>query len=81
MSGKYHLQEKKIENAIIECSDTESLGDTSMDLCSAEHIVFEDALRDEAQRWLADHGAQLFALEASKFLSRERRRKNLASKR
>lgn len=40
---------------------------------------WEDLVREEAQSWLAAHGAKLFALEASKFNAQEAKRKNIRS--
>lgn len=37
----------------------------------------ESLVRDEVQLWLASHGSKLFALEASKFMAAESKRKNV----
>lgn len=41
----------------------------------------EAAVRDEIQQWLSKHGKALFALESSKFLSAEKRRESIKSRR
>lgn len=38
-------------------------------------------IRDGVQNWLAIHGPKLFALEASKYLATEAKKKNLRSNR
>lgn len=42
---------------------------------------WESLVKDTTADWLAIHGAKLFALEASKFLAQEARKKDLRSKR
>lgn len=41
----------------------------------------EGCVRDEVQLWLASHGTKLFALETSKFLAAESKRKTVPGKR
>jgi len=56
---------------------------------STEEYMYEDgmdtgiegAVRDEVQLWLASHGTKLFALETSKFLAAESKRKTVPGKR
>lgn len=49
---------------------------------SMEREDLEEAIiRDQVQLWLDQHGTKLFALESSKFLSQEKRRKDVANKR
>lgn len=43
--------------------------------------VLEEHIRCEVQSWLAQHGAKLFALEASKWMTQEKRKKDIASRR
>lgn len=64
-----------------------SSGDSSTS--TTEEHMYEEGLepgieglvRDEVQLWLASHGKQLFALEASKFLAAESKRKNVRGNR
>jgi len=42
---------------------------------------WELLVREEAQAWLAAHGAKLFALEASKFNAIEAKKKNIRGNR
>lgn len=51
-------------------SDTEVLDDE-----------YEWVIRETVQNWLDIHGAKLFALETSKFLATEARKKNLKTNR
>lgn len=41
--------------------------------------LWEELVREEVKDWLAMHGAKLFALEASKHLATEAKKKNLRS--
>jgi len=42
---------------------------------------FEQVVKDATAGWLAIHGAKLFALETSKFLAIQEKKKNLRSNR
>lgn len=57
------------------CSTTEDMQEDEMD------SVTEELIRDEAQNWLAIHGPKLFALESSKFLVAEAKRKTVRGNR
>lgn len=69
---------KKVVNA--DCLSISS-GSTStteeIDMESAMDPAIEDCVRDETQKWLALHGPKLFALESSKYLAAESKRKNI----
>jgi len=41
----------------------------------------ESCIKEEVQLWLASHGCKLFALETSKFLAAESKRKTVPGKR
>lgn len=75
-----HGPTKEKCDEVIDLSSTESIGDASMDDETADRI-YEETLRNEIQHWLSNHGTHLFALETTKFLAREQRRENLATKR
>jgi len=43
--------------------------------------LYESIIREEAKEWLSTFGPKLFALESTKFLTQEARRKDLKSRR
>lgn len=50
-------------------SSDSSSGETSSD----DGVDCEPIVRGEAQKWLAEHGQRLFALESSKFLAKQQK--------
>lgn len=57
-------------------SSSSSEEESTMDLAAEE---WEAIVRDEVKEWLSLHGTKLFALESSKFLAAEAKRKNIRS--
>lgn len=63
-------------NTIQNVSTEEESSSQSMD---QDHKDWEDHIKQGVEEWLAMHGPKLFALEASKFLAKEQRKKDLRS--
>jgi len=57
-----------------EYSDDEEMVDIDLD---GKREIEEELVREIVREWLALHGRNLFALEASKFLANEGKRKKL----
>jgi len=68
--GSKNLQESQTLEGD-ECSTTEELS------LEDEDCALEEAIQRSVQQWLDLHGTKLFNLEASKFIARETKRKNL----
>lgn len=65
-------------NAEISIKSNSSTSSTEEMLEDNQH-EWEELVRKETQAWLDEHGTKLFALESSKFLVKEARKKNLRS--
>jgi len=71
------LSERKPENVLQISDSSESLTSTE-DMClNGLDSDIEFCVREEVQLWIATHGAKLFALECSKYLAAESKRKNI----
>lgn len=79
MSGLKDITQQAL-NASIQIKSHSSTSSTEEMLEENQH-EWEEMVRKEAQAWLDEHGTKLFALESSKFLVREARKKNLRSAR
>ena len=75
-STPYRAPFRDLTNSISVHSSTSSTEDMSEDAMDPD---IEICLRKECRDWLALHGAKLFALETSKYLAAEAKRKNLRS--
>jgi len=71
---------EKFDNRIKLSSSSTS---STEEIMSAEGMDsdIEQCLREETQLWLSTHGPKLFALESSKFLAAESKRKNIRGNR
>lgn len=47
---------------------------------ASDHPALEDVVREEVQEWLALHASKLFALETSKYLATQSKRKSLTTR-
>lgn len=65
-----------IQDDTTEEQSMESNSDASQSQGNCDEDM-DDLIKEETQNWLALHGPKLFALECSKFLSRERKRQDL----
>lgn len=72
------LQEKHVQPTYIKDSASSTEEIMSADGMDSD---IEYLIKEEAQLWLATHGPKLFALEASKYLAAESKRKNIKGKR
>ncbi len=72
-------------NDITRRSQPQHISSTSsteeMDSVDMQKEEYEFIVRTETKEWLALHGPKLFALETSKFLAQEAKKKNLRSNR
>jgi len=69
---------RKTRKAIQVSSTSSTEEDMSQDGMDA---LYEGLIREEAKEWISTFGPKLFALETSKFLTQEARRKDLKSRR
>lgn len=58
-----------------DCTTTEEMSYSSEEESLPSPKQLEAIIRDEVQLWLALHGQKLLALEASKFLAKEQRKR------
>lgn len=68
--GSKNLQETQT----VETNETSTTEEFSLE---DEDTTLERTIIESVQQWLDLHGAKLFNLEASKFIARETKRKNL----
>lgn len=69
--GSSRLRAKVVDESMDTSSSTEEL--------DIDHEEWEELVKEQTANWLATHGTKLFALEASKFLAAQEKKKNLRS--